>query len=92
MGSFSATDVDAGSAFTYTLNNNGGGRFHLAGNGLYVAANIDFETTPSITVTATVTDNGSPALSLTQSFTITVVCWVVVWLFAARLFVSLIVE
>jgi hypothetical protein len=40
---------------------------------LQVLANIDFETTPSITVTATVTDNGSPALSLTQSFVITVV-------------------
>jgi hypothetical protein len=73
VGTFSATDVDAGSAFTYTLNNNGGGRFYMTGNGLYVAANINFETTATIAVTATVTDNGSPALSLTQSFTITVV-------------------
>lgn len=73
MGYFTATDVDAGSAFTYTLNNNGGGRFYMSGPYLYVGANIDYETTPTITVTATVTDNGSPSLSLTQSFTIYVV-------------------
>jgi hypothetical protein len=73
VGSFSATDPDAGSSFTFTLNNNGGGRFSLLGANLVVLANIDFEVTQTIQVTVTVTDNHTPSQSLIRSFTITVV-------------------
>jgi hypothetical protein len=55
---------------TYTLVDVTGGKLLLNGNVVYVAALIDFETTPTLSMTVRVTDSGG--LSLTQLFSIAV--------------------
>lgn len=71
VGSFGATDPDAGDSFAYTLLDSAGGTFAVDGANLVVAAGaiLDFETTPSLTVTARVTDGGGHTFD--QAFTIT---------------------
>ncbi|WP_279595947.1 beta strand repeat-containing protein [Methylobacterium sp. J-059] len=71
VGSFSATDPDVGDSFTFTLLDTAGGAFAVDGANLVVAAGavLDFETNPSLTVTARVTDGGGHAFD--QAFTIT---------------------
>jgi hypothetical protein len=73
VGTLSATDPDLTSTLTYSLTNNGGGKFSLTGTSLLVLANIDYEVTPGISVTVTVTDQGG--LSFVKTFTIVVVRW-----------------
>jgi Ca2+-binding RTX toxin-like protein len=70
VGSFSTTDPDAGDSFTYTLLDAAGGAFAIRGGDLVVApgAVLDFETNPSLTVTARVTDGGGHTFD--QAFTI----------------------
>ncbi|HEX5068161.1 MAG TPA: cadherin repeat domain-containing protein, partial [Myxococcota bacterium] len=73
VGSVAATDPDAGSTFTYSiLAGNSGGAFALdPTTGQLTVANptaLDFETTPSFTLTVQVTDSGG----LTDNATITV--------------------
>ncbi|MBM6594257.1 cadherin domain-containing protein [Microvirga pudoricolor] len=58
IGTLSAQDPNAGEAFTYTLLDNAGGRFGIAGNQLVVlnGALLDFEAAPSHTVRIQVKD------------------------------------
>jgi Ca2+-binding RTX toxin-like protein len=59
VGSLSATDPDAGDAFTYALLDNAGGRFALSGSNLVVVNGglLDFETATSHNVQVKVTDS-----------------------------------
>ncbi|MCJ2034860.1 beta strand repeat-containing protein [Methylobacterium sp. J-068] len=70
VGTFSATDPDAGDSFTYTLLDSAGGAFAIQGADLVVAAGavLDFETNPSLTVTARVSDGGGHTFD--RTFTI----------------------
>ncbi|MFB6456848.1 cadherin domain-containing protein [Chitinophaga sp. Hz27] len=74
IGSFSATDPDAGSSFTYTLvagnGSNDNNAFTISGNNLQAAASFDFETKSQYTIRVRVTDNGG--LSLENIFIINV--------------------
>lgn len=58
VSTLSATDPDAGSTITYSLDNNAVGRFAIAGSTIVVANGtlIDFETATSHTVTVRATD------------------------------------
>jgi len=63
-----ATDPDAGQTLTYSIvGGNTGGAFAInPSNGLITVANqavLDYETTPSFSLTVVATDNGSPSLS-----------------------------
>eukprot|EP01136_Pigoraptor_vietnamica_P014679 Opistho-1_new@57081 len=71
VGTAQATgDPDAGATFTYSLASNPGNFFTLTSGQLKVAANIDFETTPTIALLVQATDNGG--LSIQVPWTITV--------------------
>lgn len=74
VGTLSTTDPDVGDTFTYTLVSGTGdtnnGLFAINGATLQVAAAIDFETTPSLSVRIRTTD--SAGLSYEEAFTITV--------------------
>jgi len=59
-----------GGSYTYTLVDGGGGRLAMSGTTIYVAGAIDFETTPTLSLTVRVTDSGG--LSFTNSFIIAV--------------------
>ncbi len=76
VGTLSANDPDAGTSFTYSLVAGAGstdnGLFSLAGNQLSFNAIADFETKPSYSIRARVTDNGSPGLTFETTFTIVV--------------------
>jgi hypothetical protein len=64
-------DPDAGTAFSYSLVNGADGRLTISGDGqLYVAGIIDFEVTPSMSLTVRVADQGG--LSFTNTFVIPV--------------------
>ncbi len=60
VSSLSATDPDAASSTTYSLFNDAGGRFEIAGNTIIVANSglLDFETSTSHTVIVRATDSG----------------------------------
>ncbi len=60
VSSLSATDPDAASSTTYSLVNNAGGRFEIAGDAIIVANSglLDFETSTSHTVIVRATDSG----------------------------------
>ncbi len=60
VSTLSATDPDAGSTISYSLDNNAGGRFGIAGSTIVVANGslIDFETATSHMVTVRATDVG----------------------------------
>ena len=72
VGTLTATDPDAGNTHAFTLTDNAGGRFQVAGNQLQVAAgaSLDYETATSHSVTVRATDQGG--LSFSKSFTISV--------------------
>jgi hypothetical protein len=69
IGSLTATDANASDTFTFTTDN---ADFVITGNTLSLAAesSFDFETTSSVALNVTVTDNGG--LAHTQELTITV--------------------
>jgi len=69
VGTLSATDANAGDTFTFSVSDE---RFAVSGNELSLAANVafDYETTQSVDLDVTVTDNGG--LAFTKSLTISV--------------------
>ena len=75
VGTLSASDVDL-DLLTYALVAGAGSddnaSFAIVGDTLRTAASFDFETDSSYTVRVRVTDDGSPALSAEQAFTIDV--------------------
>ena len=66
VGTLSATDEDVGQSLTYQLTDDDGGRFKLDGRRLLKAKPSDYETSKSHSVTVNVTDNGSPAKSVSN--------------------------
>jgi hypothetical protein len=74
IGTFSSSDPDAGSSFTYTLVTGTGSAdnasFSISGNSLRSNAVFNFETTPTRSIRVRTTDQGG--LSFEQAFTITV--------------------
>ena len=66
VGTLSATDEDVGQSLTYQLTDDDGGRFKLDGRRLLKAKPSDYETSKSHSVTVKVTDNGSPAKSVSN--------------------------
>ena len=72
VGTLSAIDPDAGARVTYSLVDNAGGRFSVNYKTGAITVNrravLDFEQTPSLNITARVTDQGG--LSFDQAFTI----------------------
>ncbi|MGE7843734.1 S-layer homology domain-containing protein [Lysinibacillus sp. NPDC093712] len=74
VGTFSATDPDAGSTFTYSLVNGAGdtdnSSFSIVGNELRTSSSFDYETKNSYSVRVRVTDQGG--LSFEKPFTISV--------------------
>jgi len=66
VGTVTASDPDAGSSFTWTIQSgNAGGAFAIGAGGQITVANgaaLDFETTPSFPLVVRATDNGAPAL------------------------------
>jgi hypothetical protein len=70
VGKLTTTDPDTGDTFAYTLLNDAGGRFALAGNQIVVANSglLDFEMNPTHTVRVKVTDAGG--LSFEKDFVI----------------------
>jgi hypothetical protein len=70
VGTLSATDVDAGNSFSYSLSGSDSSSFIIEGNSLKTAAVLDFETKSSFAITVTTTDQG--ALSFSKNFIITV--------------------
>jgi gliding motility-associated-like protein len=75
VGTLSATDVDAGDTFTYTLVSGSGdtdnASFTIDGNTLKTAAVFDYETKSSYSVRVRVTDAGG--LSFEKQFTILII-------------------
>lgn len=76
VGTLAATDPDAGQTLSYAIaSGNVGNAFAIdATTGAITVADpstLDFETTPSVTLTVSVTDSGTPALSDTATVTIT---------------------
>jgi hypothetical protein len=77
VGTLSATDADAGDAFTYTLatgddtNDADNGAFTITDNKLSINASPDFETKASYSIYVKVTDTGG--LTFEKAFTITIV-------------------
>ena len=71
VGDLSTTDVDVGDTHTYTIIT-GGVPFQINGNKLEVGGALDFETTPSYSVTIRSTDQGGTGLSYDEDFTITI--------------------
>ena len=75
VGTVAASDVDAGQTLVYSVvSGNTSGAFTInATTGRITVANaaaLDFETTPTFSLTVRVTDNGTPALSRTAVVTI----------------------
>ena len=72
VGTVSGTDPDAGDTKTYSLTDNAGGRFGInSATGVITVADgtlLDYESTPSHTVTVRVTDSGG--LTYDEMFTI----------------------
>jgi len=69
VGTLSATDADAGDSFTFTLLDDAGGRFFVAGHELRVSAGavLDFENDSSYAVTVRVVDSDNNAFEQTIS-------------------------
>jgi Cadherin domain/RTX calcium-binding nonapeptide repeat (4 copies) len=77
VGTVTATDVDAGQTLTYAITGgNSAGAFAInAATGAITVANgslLDFETTPSFSLTVQATDNGTPLLNGSNTITINV--------------------
>lgn len=72
IGQVVVTDPDAGQTHTFTLSDN---RFEITGSGqlrLKPGVSLDFEDSDSESLEIAATDSGSPPLSLTKTFTVTV--------------------
>ncbi len=71
------TDEDTGQSYTFAITaGNGGGAFAISNTGQITVANstlLNFEVTPSFSLTVQITDNGTPNLSDTATVTVTVV-------------------
>ncbi|XP_077996429.1 protocadherin Fat 4-like [Glandiceps talaboti] len=67
-----ATDPDHGQILNYTLITNAGGKFSISGTALIVNRPLDYETSSSHQVHIQVRDNGSPILTNSAVFEITV--------------------
>lgn len=79
VGSFTTNDPDAGQTHTYSLVNPGSGcdgsgnsAFNIVGSELRLAQVPDFEAQSSYSICVRSTDNGSPAQSVDQAFTISI--------------------
>jgi VCBS repeat-containing protein len=74
VGTVAVSDPDVGQTFTYAITaGNGTGAFAIDSTGKLTVANaslLDFETTPSYTLTVRVTDNGNPAKSTDATITV----------------------
>ena len=72
VGTLAGTDPDAGGTLTYSLVDNGGGRFTVdaATGRITTTQPLDYETLQSVTVTARVTDQGG--LTYDKAFTVAV--------------------
>ena len=70
VGTFSATDPDAGDTFTYAVSGTDASFFSVSGNQLKIATSPDFETKNVLAITVTVTDAGGGSFS--KNFTIDV--------------------
>ncbi|XP_074662803.1 protocadherin Fat 4-like [Tubulanus polymorphus] len=74
IGKFDTKDPDVGDKHTYTLKESAGGKFVISSTGILktaVDANIDFETTATLTVTIESTDSGN--LKYEKQFTVTII-------------------
>ena len=67
IGTLTATDEDVGQVHSYRLTESDGGRFSLKGAQLLKAKSTDYETKTAHFVNVSVTDNGSPPLSVRLS-------------------------
>lgn len=76
VGTFTATDPDAGQSFAYSLVPGEGDAdnpaFTIDGSALILNPSPDYETKSSYSIRVQVSDNGSPLLSFGQSLTVTV--------------------
>ena len=72
VGTLTTTDVDAGDTFTYSITaQDVSGAFQINGDKVEVGTGVlDFETTPTVSVTVRSTDSG--ALTFDKAFTVTV--------------------
>ncbi|XP_065840080.1 protocadherin Fat 4-like isoform X2 [Oscarella lobularis] len=72
IGTLTARDEDTGQRLSYRLTDSDGGRFSLKGAQLLKAKSTDYETKTAHSVVVSVTDNGSPPLSISRKITIEV--------------------
>jgi hypothetical protein len=73
IGTLRTTDLDGGQTFTYTLVDDAGGRFKIAGDQLLVDnGELDFETATSHTIRVRTTDQGGVGLSYEQDLVISI--------------------
>ena len=73
IGSFQATDPDAGQTVSYDLLTTGGGKFEMNSNAqLYVASGLNYEAQSQFMLSVRVTDSASPSLSTISTITIMV--------------------
>ena len=74
IGQLSTADADGGDAHTYTLVDDGGGRFTIEGDRLVVAdgSKLDFESNRRHNITVQTTDSGTPSQSFEKQLTIRV--------------------
>jgi Ca2+-binding RTX toxin-like protein len=72
IGTLGATDVDVGETFTYTLQNNAGGRFAVVGNELRVADGLllDYEQASSHNIIVRVTDGSGATFDQTLTISL----------------------
>lgn len=74
VGDLTTADPETSNTHTYTLLDNGGGRFQISGSELQLATtSLDFEATPQVTIQVRSTDNGSPAKSKDQYMIVAVI-------------------
>jgi hypothetical protein len=74
LGTVVVSDRDAPDTYTFSLSDSAGGRFAVAADGTITVANgalLDFETTPSHTITVLVTDSGGGTRSENYTVTLT---------------------
>ncbi|MCV6600419.1 MAG: cadherin domain-containing protein, partial [Cohaesibacter sp.] len=70
VGKLSTTDADSGETFTYSLTNDGGGKFEIVGDEVRVKSALDYETNSSHSISVKVTDSAGNSYS--KNFTINV--------------------
>ncbi|AFZ24601.1 Ca2+-binding protein, RTX toxin [Cylindrospermum stagnale PCC 7417] len=71
IGTLTVSDPDAGSSHSFSVNDT---RFEVVNGQLKLKAgqSLNFEAEPTVNLNITATDNGTPSLSLTRSFTLNV--------------------